>query len=169
MEPPAAAPQAIEPHPAAPQRAIEDLIPEDVESSFGGATGDLWSDSAESLFDQDEVAAVAPVEEQPDTEAPARARPERHAPPGRSGDRQRGRGQARATTASPTHVASDTVEGRAFARLQELFPGRVLEVNPLKPVAPAAGEQAEEAAGTTGGFGAGYDGGEEPEPPRSDE
>ncbi len=81
---------------------------------------------------------------------------------------RRGKGAARATPASPTHVASDTVQGRAFARLQELFPGRVLEVSPLRPAA-AMGEQAEEATGTNEERGAGYDGAEEPDLPGSDE
>ncbi|MBX3139458.1 MAG: hypothetical protein KF875_01755 [Trueperaceae bacterium] len=159
---------------AAAPRAIEDFIPEDVESSFGGATGDLWSDSAEPAFGQDEVARASTADDRPDTEGQAAgakegqgARPERHAPRERSGGRQRG-GAARGAPTSPTHVAGDTVEGRAFARLQELFPGRVLEVSPLRPVA-ATGEQAEEAAGTTEEYGAGYDGAEEPDPPGSDE
>jgi len=53
-------------------------------------------------------------------------------------------------------VASDTPEGKAFAEVQALFPGRVLEVVALRP---GRDEEAQQPAaeGTDDGFTAGYD------------
>ncbi len=188
-DPPVAATSATPPAApeSAPGRPIEDLIPDDVESSFGGATGDLWSDSADPLFgtagttDPDGYAEADMAEEAPgprgapepgaQPDAPARGVPKsrRGAKTPATEHRSRQSTAAGSTRSAGAAVStSDTVEGKAFARLQELFPGRVLEVTPLKPAAET-NEQADEAVGTTEEYVAGYDDVEEPDPPGSDE
>ncbi|MDT3682346.1 MAG: hypothetical protein ROY82_07715 [Truepera sp.] len=73
---------------------------------------------------------------------------------------------SRSAGASPA-VASDTPEGKAFAEVQTLFPGRVLEVVALRP---GRGEEAAPTAseGTDDAFTAGYDVRDEQDGPGDD-
>lgn len=149
--PPAAAAPSRREEPSPPQprptlHELDDIIPADVESSFGGSTGDLWEDAYPA-------AAAAPIAPQGDGEAveifPTQAPPEAAAAPRRPATT--GRSPAAATAAL---LGSDTPEGKAFAQLVELFPGQVVEVRPL---AQEADEGAEDGDATEAGFGSGYD------------
>ncbi len=129
--PPTEEPSRAEPRvPDSPAAEVQDLIPDDVESSLGGATGDLWED-AYATADPAPSGNEAPVEVRPAKAPKAGTRPTPRTAPKRS---------ARPAFAREM-VASDTEQGKAFAEVQELFPGRVVEVVALQPESDQEGPQ----------------------------
>lgn len=109
---------------------------------MGGSTGDLWTD-----LDELDVPPSLPQQE-PQREAPGAAP---RTPSARARQPRPAERTAFMTSRSP-----------AFARLQELFPGHVLEVRPLREQ-PEETEPEAGTAATVPDLGAGYDVAEEPE------
>lgn len=165
-------PAPVTPPPAArPSNApaeVTDFIPEDVDSSFGGATGDLWADDG-----SDELPAVgggAPVDdESPELATPSqsstqvrsssRTAPAARPAPSRAGERPpRGGSKPPAIQPAfePKTVSSDTPQGKAFAELVALFPGKVIEVVPLRQAADT-GDESDAQSATEAAFADGYD------------
>jgi hypothetical protein len=137
---------------------LSDLIPPDVVSSAGGATGDLWDEAWDDGRPSPDTEAPAPGSEPARATAAAAVQrgtsePKRQPPTSRP-RRKAAAGAPRAFSAGS--VASDTPQGKAFAEVVELFPGRVVEVRPLR----RGGDDDDQKGGgdeTEPTFAAGYD------------
>lgn len=124
-----------------------DLIPDDVVSSAGGGTGDLWGEpwgeppvepwedeartpraAAVSTADPAAGPAAAPAAAPAQTRAAGRARSAAKRQGGGARSERRG---ATGSAHGRGPVDSDTPQGKAFAEVVALFPGRVIEVLPL--------------------------------------
>lgn len=124
-----------------------DLIPDDVVSSAGGGTGDLWGEpwgeppvepwedeartpraAAVSTADPAAGPAAAPAAAPAQTRAAGRARSAAKRQGGGARSERRG---AAGSAHGRGPVDSDTPQGKAFAEVVALFPGRVIEVLPL--------------------------------------